>query len=105
MKDADRLRSQLATIYEMKYRRMDRNLDELSQNIGVSKSYISLFLNDKIVASPKLLRRVREFIKRSAIDPADERLLIDIFKILDRAKDEGSILAALLSTRGREAVH
>jgi transcriptional regulator with XRE-family HTH domain len=96
MKEADRLQAQLATIYEMKYARQGKTLDELSQNIGVTKSYVSKFLNGKLAPpSEKLLSKVRSFIKLSAITPADERRLVQVLTILDRADDADAILAAI----------
>lgn len=101
MTHADRLRGQLAAIFEMKYQRQGKTLSELSQNIGVTKGYISGFLNGTLARpSAALLTRIERFVKRNSITPRDERLIVDILKLLDRADDADSILAAILLSRG-----
>ncbi len=97
MTDPTHLRSSLAAIYEMKFQRQGKTLADLAEELGVSKTYASLYLNGKLAApSKKLLSRVRDFVKRHSITRADEQRMMEILKILDRADDPGSIRAALI---------
>lgn len=92
----DRLRSKLLAIFEMKYRRQGRTLGELAQNIGVAPSYISKFLNGKLASpSEKLLARIEDFVDSKRLTSSDERLMMEVLKLLSHADDASSILAAL----------
>lgn len=103
MKDEDRLREQLRTVYELRYKAIGKGLGELAQNIEVSKSYISLFLTGALKEpSPKLLLRIKRFLKVSELSQGDQRLLMDLLRTIDNADDAANLLAALVLQRGRD---
>jgi len=101
--DVKLLRESLQLVFDTRYKPLDKSLNELSDDIGVSKSYISGFLSEKLEnPSSKLLARIDSFLRSSSLTPADEKRFVHIIEILDEANDDGAILARLIFSRGRE---
>ena len=74
----------------------DHKLGELSQNIGVSKTALSLYANGKYKSSAATIEeKIGAFITRSDISFRDERRLLAIYAILDESDNRESIIAAI----------
>lgn len=74
----------------------NQSLGELSQNIAVSKTALSLYGNGKYKHNAGTIeKKIAAFINRANISFRDERRLVDILAILDEADNPQSIIAAI----------
>jgi AraC-like DNA-binding protein len=80
----------------------DWSLRALSQNIGVSHSYLSLFFNDSDQISPLLITKLKTYVADRALQQQahelskdDEKRLMEILEILEYATNKHAIITAL----------
>jgi hypothetical protein len=94
------LRQMLQYVFESRYQSEGRTLGELSDDVGVSKTYVSLFLAEKLhVPSAKLVTRIETFLRNNSLTPSDEVALTKIQSILDGTRSPRAIIATLANAK------
>lgn len=79
------------------------NDTKLSAELGVSKGYVSKFLNRRSSTfSEQFLTKIARLVKASSLSTADQKRQVKILTILDNADDIDALRAAItFSPRGR----